>query len=67
MDFLQPILSGFEVVFTPSNLLYVLIGVLIGMVIGVLPGLGPVATIALLLPITYELPPESAIILLAGI
>jgi len=67
MDILQPILSGFEVVFTPSNLLYVLIGVLIGMVIGVLPGLGPVATIALLLPITYELPPESAIILLAGI
>ena len=67
MDFLDPVLSGFEVVFTPANLLYVLAGVLIGMVIGVLPGLGPVATIALLLPITYEIPAESAIILLAGI
>ena len=67
MEFFQPILSGFEVVFQPSNLLYCLAGVLIGMVIGVLPGLGPTATIALLLPITYEIPPESAIILLAGI
>ena len=67
MDFLDPVLSGFEVAFTPVNLLYVLAGVVIGMVIGVLPGLGPVATIALLLPITYEIPAESAIILLAGI
>ena len=67
MDFLDPVLNGFTVVFAPSNLLYVLIGVLIGMVIGVLPGLGPVATIALLLPITYEIPPASAVILLAGI
>ncbi|CAA9492814.1 MAG: Tripartite tricarboxylate transporter TctA family [uncultured Rubrobacteraceae bacterium] len=67
MEFFQPILSGFEVVFQPSNLLYCLAGVLIGMIIGVLPGLGPTATIALLLPITYEIPPESAIILLAGI
>ena len=65
--FLGPVLSGFEVVFAPANLLYVLAGVVIGMVIGVLPGLGPVATIALLLPVTYEMPAESAIILLAGI
>jgi putative tricarboxylic transport membrane protein len=64
---LQPVLSGFEVVFTPSNLLFCLAGVLIGMIIGVLPGLGPTATIALLLPITYEIEPASAIILLAGI
>lgn len=67
MDFFDPILSGFEVALQPSNLLWVLAGVVIGMVIGVMPGLGPVATIALLLPITYEIPPESAIILLAGI
>ncbi|MGI5152696.1 tripartite tricarboxylate transporter permease [Plantactinospora sp. CA-294935] len=67
MDFLDPVLAGFGVVFTPVNLLYVLAGVVIGMVIGVLPGLGPVATIALLLPITYEIPAESAIIMLAGI
>ncbi|MEV6602004.1 tripartite tricarboxylate transporter permease [Actinoplanes sp. NPDC051346] len=67
MDFLDPMLSGFAVVFAPLNLLYVLVGVVIGMVIGVLPGLGPVATIALLLPVTYEIPAESAVILLAGI
>lgn len=67
MDFFDPILTGFEVALRPSNLLWVLAGVVIGMVIGVMPGLGPVATIALLLPITYEIPPESAIILLAGI
>jgi putative tricarboxylic transport membrane protein len=63
----QSIVSGFEVVLQPINLFYVFAGVLIGMVIGVLPGLGPAATIALLLPTTYVIPPESAVILLAGI
>ncbi|MBB4930900.1 putative tricarboxylic transport membrane protein [Lipingzhangella halophila] len=58
---------GFEVAFQPSNILYVFLGVLIGMVIGVLPGLGASATIALLLPVTYGMEPESAIIMLAGI
>jgi putative tricarboxylic transport membrane protein len=67
VDFFDPMLSGFEVALHPTNLLYVLAGVVIGMIIGVLPGLGPVATIALLLPITYEISAESAIILLAGI
>jgi hypothetical protein len=67
MDFLGPALEGFGVVFQPSNLLYCFLGVLIGMLIGVLPGLGPVATIAILLPITYNIEPASAIILLAGI
>jgi putative tricarboxylic transport membrane protein len=67
MDFLQPALSGFEVVFTVGNLLSCLLGVMLGMVVGVLPGLGPVATISILLPITYTLPAESGIILLAGI
>jgi putative tricarboxylic transport membrane protein len=60
-------LSGFALVIEPGNLLYCFIGVLIGMVIGVLPGLGPAATIAILLPITYSIEPVSAIIMLAGI
>jgi putative tricarboxylic transport membrane protein len=60
-------LSGFETVFEPTNLLLCLIGVTVGMLIGVLPGLGPAATIAILLPATYGLEPASAIILLAGI
>ena len=53
--------------FTASNLLYCFIGVTLGTLIGVLPGIGPVATIAMLLPITFNLPPESALIMLAGI
>jgi putative tricarboxylic transport membrane protein len=60
-------LSGFETVFEPTNLLLCLAGVTVGMLIGVLPGLGPAATIAILLPTTYNLEPASAIILLAGI
>ena len=53
--------------FTPINLLYCLIGCILGTLIGVLPGIGPVATIAMLLPATYALPPVSALIMLAGI
>src|SRR6266540_7285263 len=67
MDFLNPVVDGFGVVLQPTNLLYCLIGVVIGMLIGVLPGLGPAATIAILLPITYGVEPVSAIIMLAGI
>jgi putative tricarboxylic transport membrane protein len=67
MDFLNPVLDGFGVVLEPANLLYCLAGVVIGMLIGVLPGLGPAATIAILLPITYGVEPVSAIIMLAGI
>ncbi|MDR7254196.1 putative tricarboxylic transport membrane protein [Nocardioides sp. BE266] len=66
MDF-SGILVGVETTLTPSNLLFVLIGVLVGMVIGVIPGLGPTATIALLLPLTYGLDPATAVIMLAGI
>jgi putative tricarboxylic transport membrane protein len=66
MDFTN-IINGFGVVLEPMNLLYCLIGVLIGMLIGVLPGLGPVATISILLPITYSIEPVAAIIMLAGI
>ncbi|WP_342022481.1 tripartite tricarboxylate transporter permease [Arthrobacter citreus] len=67
MDFLQPVLNGFTVVLDPTNLLYCLIGVVIGMLIGVLPGLGPAATIAILLPLTYGIEPVTAIIMLSGI
>jgi TctA family transporter len=59
--------TGFGVALTPINLLYALIGTLLGTLIGVLPGIGPVATIAMLLPTTYALPPVSALIMLAGI
>ncbi len=64
---LSPVLDGFTVVLEPTNLLYCLIGVVIGMLVGVLPGLGPAATIAILLPVTFGLEPVTAIIMLAGI
>src|SRR4051812_35188534 len=67
MDTFNGLVDGFGVVFTAANLLYVLLGVVIGTVIGILPGLGPTATIALLLPFTYDIEPSSAIILLAGV
>jgi len=67
MDFFEPVLNGFGVVLDPTNLLYCLLGVVIGMLIGVLPGLGPAATIAILLPLTYGIEPVTAIIMLAGI
>jgi TctA family transporter len=58
---------GFHAALTASNLLYCLIGVFVGTLIGVLPGLGPAATIAMLMPASFVLPPVSALILLAGI
>ncbi|MEN3121530.1 tripartite tricarboxylate transporter permease [Janibacter sp. LM] len=67
MDVLNGISQGFAVALDPVNLLYVFLGVLIGTIIGVLPGLGPTATIALLLPLTYTLEPTTAVIMLAGI
>jgi len=67
MDVGSLLASGFAVALTPTNLLYCLLGSVIGTAIGVLPGLGPPATIALLLPVTYGMPPTSAVILLAGI
>lgn len=67
MDLLSNLSLGFGVAFTPINLLYCFIGVVLGTAIGVLPGIGPVATIAMLLPATYALPPVSALIMLAGI
>ena len=58
---------GFDTAFTATNLMYCLIGCLLGTLIGVLPGIGPIATISMLLPITYVLPPVSALIMLSGI
>lgn len=67
MDIFNNLLLGFSVAGDPMNLFYCFIGALLGTVIGVLPGLGPVATMAILLPITYYVPPAGALIMLAGI
>jgi TctA family transporter len=67
MDLLNNLALGFSTALTLSNLMYALIGCLIGTLVGVLPGLGPVATLAMLLPATYSLNPTSALIMLAGI
>lgn len=67
MEILSSLALGFSVSLEPANLAYCFIGVLLGTVVGVLPGLGSAATIALLLPITYRIPPTSAVIMLAGI
>ena len=67
MELLSHLGLGFSVALSPLNLLYALIGCLLGTLIGVLPGIGPVATIAMLLPITYGLAPTPALIMLAGI
>ena len=67
MELLSNLGLGLSTSLTPLNLLYCLIGVFLGTLIGVLPGLGPTATIAMLLPVTFTLPPVSALIMLAGI
>lgn len=67
MDILAHLLLGFETAVTPVNLMYCLAGVFLGTLIGVLPGLGPVATIAMLLPATFGLPAVTALIMLSGI
>ncbi len=67
MSLFSNLALGFSVALTPANLLYCLVGVLLGTLIGVLPGIGPVATIAMLLPVTFSLSPITALIMLAGI
>ncbi|MBK6591854.1 MAG: tripartite tricarboxylate transporter permease [Burkholderiales bacterium] len=67
MELFNNLALGFGVAFTAQNLMYAFIGCLLGTVIGVLPGIGPLATIAMLLPATYALPPVAALIMLAGI
>ena len=67
MELFDNLSLGFGVAFTTQNLIYAFVGCLLGTLIGVLPGIGPLATIAMLLPATYALPPVAALIMLAGI
>jgi putative tricarboxylic transport membrane protein len=67
MTFFDNILYGFQVTFEPTNLLFCALGVLIGTLVGVLPGIGPVAAMALLLPVTFKVTPTASLIMLAGI
>jgi putative tricarboxylic transport membrane protein len=67
MELFEHLSLGFGVAFTFQNLIYAFVGCLLGTLIGVLPGIGPLATIAMLLPVTYGLEPVSALIMLAGI
>jgi putative tricarboxylic transport membrane protein len=67
MDVLNNLLFGFGVALSFQNLLYCFVGVFIGTLIGVLPGIGPLATIAMLLPLTFNVGPVAALIMLAGI
>ena len=67
MDIFSNLALGFSVAFTLTNLAYCSLGVFVGTAIGVLPGVGPLVTIAVLLPLTFGLPPEAAMIMLAGI
>jgi putative tricarboxylic transport membrane protein len=67
METFKDLIFGFGVALQPMNLLYCFVGTLIGTLVGVLPGVGPAAALSLLLPVTFYVPPVSAIILLAGI
>lgn len=67
MDLFANLALGFSTALSIQNLIYAFIGCVLGTLIGVLPGLGPIATIAMLLPATYALPPVAALIMLAGI
>src|SRR3954463_5705516 len=67
MDLFHNLIFGFGVALSWQNLLYCMIGVSVGTLIGVLPGIGPLATIAMLLPITFNVAPVGALIMLAGI
>ncbi|HSC94196.1 MAG TPA: tripartite tricarboxylate transporter permease [Burkholderiales bacterium] len=67
METLTHILNGFSVALQPINLWYTFLGCFLGTIIGVLPGIGPSATIALLIPVTYGMNPTSALIMMAGI
>lgn len=67
MDIIANLSLGMSVALSLDNLLYCMFGVIVGTAIGVLPGLGPLATIAMLLPLTYSLEPTAALIMLSGI
>ncbi|MBE0557534.1 MAG: tripartite tricarboxylate transporter permease [Proteobacteria bacterium] len=67
VESIQQLLAGFGIAATLTNLLYCLLGAVAGTMVGILPGLGPIAGIALLIPVTFGLNPTSAIIMLCGI
>jgi putative tricarboxylic transport membrane protein len=67
MDLVQSLIMGFQVALTPENILFCLIGATVGTAVGVLPGIGPVTTIAMLIPLTFHMPAVGALIMLAGI
>src|SRR4051812_35200102 len=67
MDVVSGLMHGFAVALTPANLAMCLAGCFLGTIVGVLPGLGPPATIAMLLPLTFRMDPTGAMIMLAGI
>src|SRR5918996_4764559 len=67
MEFFNHLAVGFGVALTPINLVFAFLGAMVGTLIGVLPGIGPIATIAMLLPLTFHLEPVSGLIMLAGI
>src|SRR5574339_1082851 len=67
MELISHLALGFETALSLQNLAYAFLGCVLGTLIGVLPGIGPLATIAMLLPVTYTLPPVAALIMLAGI
>ncbi|MBS7699954.1 MULTISPECIES: tripartite tricarboxylate transporter permease [unclassified Chelatococcus] len=66
-DILSNLALGFSIALTPVNIGFCFLGALLGTLIGVLPGIGPLATVAMLLPITFYLDPTTALIMLAGI
>jgi TctA family transporter len=67
MELFHNLLYGFGVALSLQNLLYCFVGCLLGTLIGVLPGIGPMATVAMLMPLTFTIPPVAALIMLAGI
>jgi putative tricarboxylic transport membrane protein len=67
MELFADLALGFQTALTPENLLYCLIGVTLGTFIGVLPGIGALAAVSMLLPVTFYLPPTAALVMLAGV
>lgn len=67
MDLLHNLLLGLAVAASPANLLFAFIGCILGTLVGVLPGIGPLATLSMLIPVTFHLDPTASLIMLAGI
>jgi putative tricarboxylic transport membrane protein len=67
MELLENLALGLTTALSPENLLWCFVGVFLGTLVGVLPGIGPTATIAMLLPITFTFEPVTSLIMLAGI